>query len=284
MQSIPVTALVMTKNEELNITKCVESLQRCSQVFVVDSSSSDDTVTLAKAAGAQVVNFAWNGKYPKKKQWMLDNLEFTNDWVLYVDADEAPSDELMSEIATAIEAAKDSKVAAFDIPLDYYFMGGRLRHGHRIVKRSLLNRHKARFPEIDDLDATNMWEVEGHYQPIISGRTERLDTPLVHEDRDPLYDFFDRHNRYSDWEAHLDQKPHIKDQVRQLRGRGGQMFHKLPFKPLAFFIYAFVVKAGWKDGRPGLDYAMAIAFYYWQTEMKKRELRMVGQNNTSISL
>jgi glycosyltransferase involved in cell wall biosynthesis len=78
----------MTKNEELNIAKCLRSLNDFAEVFVVDSDSTDNTRTIAESMGARVVHFSWNGKYPKKKQWCLDNLSFSHDWVLFVDADE----------------------------------------------------------------------------------------------------------------------------------------------------------------------------------------------------
>src|SRR5271170_3715683 len=96
---IPLSVIVMTKNEEKNLAKCLRGLQRMSQVFVVDSGSTDRTPEIARDGGAELVHFAWNGKYPKKKQWCLDNLPFAHDWVLYVDADEEVPPELVDEIA-----------------------------------------------------------------------------------------------------------------------------------------------------------------------------------------
>ena len=70
MQKIPVSVVVMTKNEERNIAKCLKALVEFDEVFVVDSDSTDATCAMATALGARVSNFQWNGKYPKKKQWL----------------------------------------------------------------------------------------------------------------------------------------------------------------------------------------------------------------------
>ena len=66
---VPVSVIVMTKNEELNIRKCLASLAKFNEVFVVDSHSEDKTVEIATELGAKIVEFQWNGRYPKKKQW-----------------------------------------------------------------------------------------------------------------------------------------------------------------------------------------------------------------------
>src|SRR5437870_3272758 len=85
--TIPVTVIVPTKNEENNIRECLASVQGFAEVFVVDSSSGDQTAALASASGASVIDFKWNGDYPRKKQWALENLEISNQWVLLLDAD-----------------------------------------------------------------------------------------------------------------------------------------------------------------------------------------------------
>ena len=96
---IPVSVVVMTRNEAQNIGPCLEALSRFDQVFVVDSGSGDGTAEIAAGLGATVVPFQWNGAYPKKKQWCLENLPFRHVWVLYCDADERITPQLGDEIA-----------------------------------------------------------------------------------------------------------------------------------------------------------------------------------------
>jgi glycosyltransferase involved in cell wall biosynthesis len=262
----------MTKNEESNLPKCLASVSQFDEVFVVDSRSEDSTQEIARAAGARVVNFAWNGRYPKKKQWCLDNLPFRNDWVLYLDADEEVTTWLMDEIA-GLTATGFSKAGYF-VGYDNVFLGRRLQHGFRVYKLVLFNRHRARYVALDDLDVVNAWEVEMHYQPRIEGAVGTLRERMVHDDQAGLYGYFERHNRYSDWEAALRAQNGIgrDDETRiGLRSWLKRAFPRMPFQPLGIFLYSYVIAGGLLDGRAGFHYAVSRSFYYWQIGLKMRE-------------
>lgn len=268
--ALPLVVIIPTKNEAENIARTVSSvIGHVQAVVVVDSHSADDTVKIAEGLGAQVVPYTWDGGYPKKKQWCLDHVRPELPWVLFLDGDETPSPELLAELR-ALFAGGPPSAAAFDIPLGYWFAGRRLRHGYTIVKRALLDRTRCRFPEVGDLDAPGMGEQEGHYQPVAEP-VGRLRSPIEHEDLDPVRTWFDRHNRYSDWEAWLEVNPRVREQVRQAKTRQGQLFHRAPFKPLVSFLYAYVYRRGFLDGRAGFDYAVAMSFYRWQIGVKARE-------------
>lgn len=276
-ESLPITVLVQTKNEAVGISDCLNGLREFDEVIVVDSNSTDSTVEIANSLGFRVENFTWNGLYPKKKQWQLENLQTRHDWILFIDADEVPTAQLIAELRDHRNAMAQGQISAFDIPLDYVFSGRVLRFGHRVVKRALVHRQRVQFPVIDDLDAPGMGELEGHYQPVVSGDVKRLNGAIRHDDKDPVRTWFDRHNRYSDWEAFLRTRPDVKDEAAKRRSRQGRIFDKVPFKPLAFFAYAYLARRGFLDGRPGLDYALALATYYWQIDLKVRELARVGE-------
>ena len=269
---IPVSAIVMTKDEESNLSKCLESVVRFDEVFVVDSQSDDRTQEIARAAGANVVEFVWNGRYPKKKQWCLENLPFRYDWVLFLDADEEVTGAMVNEVARFAATGFDR--TGYFVGLDYVFLGRRLRHGLRVYKLVLFDRHRARYFERDDLDVANMWEVEGHYQPRIDGSVGMLRERIVHRDEVGLYHYFERHNRYSDWEASLRSRDDVgRDDETQLTGRSGlkRTFAKMPFRPLGIFLYSYVVAGGFLDGRSGFHYALSRSFYYWQIGLKMGE-------------
>ncbi|NUP43185.1 MAG: glycosyltransferase family 2 protein [Streptomyces sp.] len=272
MDALPLVVVIPTKNEAENIARTVSSvIDHVRAVVVVDSHSTDDTCKIAAELGAETVEYAWDGRYPKKKQWCLDHVRTDVPWVLFLDGDETPSPELLGELRSVFAAGPPS-VAAFDIPLGYWFAGRRLRHGYTIVKRALMDRTRCRFPEVGDLDAPGMGEQEGHYQPVAESAA-RLRSPIEHEDLDPVRTWFERHNRYSDWEAWLEVHPEVKEQIRRVKTRQGQLFHRMPFKPLVSFGYAYVYRRGFLDGRAGLDYALAMSFYRWQIGLKTRELR-----------
>ncbi|ARP87428.1 glycosyltransferase family 2 protein [Bordetella genomosp. 9] len=275
MNRIPVSVIVMTKNEERNIEKCLRALADFDEVFVVDSASTDRTVEMASRLGARVVPFQWNGRYPKKKQWCLENLPFSHDVVLYVDADEVMTPELAREIGDCLPRFSQGAGGAF-VGFDYVFCGRRLNHGHRVYKLVLLARDRARFLDYNDLDVANMWEVEGHYQPQVDGQLFLLRNRMAHHDHDGLYHYFDKHNRYSDWEASLRVKGLLNDPREAnigLRGAMKRMFNAMPFKAPAAFLHCYVLRLGFLDGKVGLDYAVARAMYYWQIGLKSRELK-----------
>jgi glycosyltransferase involved in cell wall biosynthesis len=270
---IPVSAVVMTKNEEHNIEQCLASLACCDEVFVVDSESSDRTCELAEQHGARVVSFCWNGEYPKKKQWSLENLPFSHDWVLYADADEVVTPGLAEELVRLFE--DDPTHRGYFVSYDYVFLGRILRHGWRPRKLVLLDRHVSRFLDIDDLEVANFWEVEGHYQPEVRGSVGCLERRMEHNDHDTLYQYFDRHNRYSDWEAHINARGAASNSSEAKHGVRSMLKHvlgRVRFRGLLFFIYCYWVRGGFLDGRAGLHYALSKSFYYWQIALKEREL------------
>lgn len=269
---LPISVLVQTKNEAAGIGACLSALGAFDEVLVVDSDSTDETKDIARQRGAKVVNFTWNGQYPKKKQWQLDNIETVHPWVLFMDADESPQPELLMDLHQLFATSGDEGFAAFDIDLDYVFAGKQLRHGHRVTKRCLVRRGFVTFPVMDDLAAPGMGELEGHYQPCANGAVGRLRGRILHNDLDPVASWFSRHNKYSDWEAHLRLRERVREQVRGQRTVKGRVFDGVPFKPVVFFAYAYLARAGFLDGRAGFDYAMALSTYYWQIGLKTREL------------
>jgi len=272
---IPVSVIVMTKNEEANIRACLAPMARFAETFVVDSNSVDATVAIATAMGARVVRFTWDGLYPKKKQWCLENLPFGYDWVLYVDADEQLSSQLVDEIAELMRSGP--RAVGYFLRFDNSFLGRRLRHGIENFKLVMFDRHRGRFLDYHDLNVATMWEVEGHYQPHVDGEIAVLRNRALHADFRGLYHYFERLNRYSDWEAVIRSKGHITAAGEsQLASRAllKRIFHHMPARSLAMFLYSYVYKWGFLDGRAGLAFAVARFFYYWQVGIKMRELRM----------
>lgn len=267
---IPVSVIVMTRNEAVNLRACLESVREFREVFVVDSGSTDGTPDIAADMGAVVVPFMWDGGYPKKKQWCLERLPFIGDWVLYLDADERLTPALVRELAALMRDGP--RHAGYFVTGRPVFLGQRLRFGAANHKLIMMDRRRASFPVVPDLDVATMWEVEGHYQPVVDGRIGRLKHPLLHEDRKPLSTWFDRHNRYSDWEAALCNDGRMASLVDRERGLRRVLKHirsNTPMRPLMVFLHAYVLKLGLLDGRAGFHHALARAFYHWQVDVKR---------------
>ena len=98
----PLSVLVPVNNEAANLRDCLASVSFAQEIVVVDSGSTDGTQAIAEAAGARVIQFAWNGKLPRKKNWALENVPWQHEWVLIIDADERITPELEREIRQAI--------------------------------------------------------------------------------------------------------------------------------------------------------------------------------------
>lgn len=270
---IPVSVLIQTKNEELGIGECIDSMRQFDEIIVVDSCSTDRTQEIARERGATVLTFDWNGQYPKKKQWMIEQAGARNDWLLIMDADERVTEGMLQELRDRAEEMRAQTYGAYEIPIDYVFNGRLLKYGHKVYKRTLVDRRHTTYPAVDDLQAPGMGELEGHYQPLVDNGVNRFEHAIHHDDKDPIRSWFDRHNRYSDWEAYLAANPEVKAQVDALRTGGGRIFARVPFKPFAFFVYDYFVRQGFRDGRPGFNYAFALSWYYWLTDVKIREAR-----------
>ncbi len=249
--------VIFSKNEAKNISDCVSSCDSEWDIFVVDSSSTDGTQTIAKSLGATVVDFKWNGSYPRKKQWTI---EFFKDyeWLLLLDADERITKEYLNEVSEII--AKPN-VAAGKTKIIYRFLGKTLKYGHKVTKVNLLRRNMCAFPDLESSLAGN-GDIEMHYQPNVSGKTLNLSTKILHDDRDPLVSWVRRHVLYAELEAemYLDQ-----ERTRNTLGNrslGGRIFGRTPFKPFVFFTYSYFFRLGFLDRRPGFLYSFYLSWYY----------------------
>src|SRR5580704_4860147 len=150
---LPVSVIVPVRNEAHNLARCLESLRAVGEVYVIDSNSADGTVETARAFGAKVVQFHYQGGWPKKRQWAMDTLPLAYDWVFLVDADEALTPELAEEIGQAIQ---NPRFDGYQVALRLFFLGRALHHsGAAFYKLSLFRRGKGRFEcRLKDQDAS----------------------------------------------------------------------------------------------------------------------------------
>ncbi|MCC3431055.1 MAG: glycosyltransferase family 2 protein, partial [Microcoleus sp. PH2017_03_ELD_O_A] len=199
---IPVSVLIPAKDEELNLPACLASIARADEVFMVDSQSSDRTVEIAISSGAKVVQFYFDNRWPKKKNWSLDNLPFRNEWVLIVDCDERIPPELWDEIARAIA---DPNFDGYYLNRKVFFLGQWLRYGGRYPDWNLrLFKHqKGRYENLGTESVPNTGDNEVHEHVILAGQVGYLKHDMIHEDYRDLFHWIERHNRYSNWEARV---------------------------------------------------------------------------------
>lgn len=257
---LPICAIVVTQNEERNISRCLAALGDFSRVIVVDSHSTDRTCAIARDYGAQVVSFRWNGRYPKKRQWSLDTLALTQDWVLWVDADEVVTPELVVDLRRVF--AKAPEEAGFFVPGKYVWDGQVLYHGMRNNKLCLFDRRKMAFPVVDDLDVEGMGEIEGHYQPVLKAGHEgasigQIRAPLIHYAYEDAQGWEARHRRYACWEVDMTRKDAWPRDPVAWREQAKVFLRGFALRGWVMFLYSYVWKCGFLDGRAGFDFAMS---------------------------
>ncbi|MGK7879782.1 MAG: glycosyltransferase family 2 protein [Crocosphaera sp.] len=284
---VPVSVLIPALNEELNLPACLESVARADEVFLVDSQSSDRSVEISQKYGANVVQFNFNGRWPKKKNWSLENLPFRNEWVLIVDCDERITPELWDEIETAI---KEDNYNGYYLNRKVFFLGKWIRYGGKYPDWNLrLFRHKlGRYENLNTEDIPNTGDNEVHEHVILQGNVGYLKEDMLHIDFRDIYHWLQRHNRYSNWEARVyynlligqDESGTIGanlfgDAVQRKRFLK-KIWVKLPFKPLLRFVLFYFIRLGFLDGRAGYIYGRLLSQYEYQIGVKLYELRQFG--------
>jgi glycosyltransferase involved in cell wall biosynthesis len=261
-----VSVLVPVKNEAENLRRCLPALDWADEVFVVDSQSTDDTARVAREHGATVVQFHFNGVYPKKKNWALDHLPFRNEWVLIVDADEVVVPELADEIARRTGA---DEADGFYLNMKYYFLGRRIRHcGYAEAWNLRLFKHAlGRYEKMPVAPGSNTGDNEAHEHVELRGRALRLRRELDHHAYPTVATWVEKHNRYAVWEAEMYER-FLREPVpasigpgKRFKRRLKKVYLRLPMRPLVRFAYAYVFRLGFLDGAPGLVFCTLLAFY-----------------------
>jgi glycosyltransferase involved in cell wall biosynthesis len=295
LAKLPVSVVIPARNEEANLPACLQSVARADEVFVVDSQSGDRSAEIAERYGANVVQFHFNGRYPKKKNWSLENLPFRNEWVLIVDCDERITPELWDEIAIALQ---NPEFQGYYINRKVFFLGKWIRFGGkypdwnlRLFKQAL-----GRYENLGTEGMRNTGDNEVHEHVVLKGNVGYLKNDMLHIDFKDVYHWLERHNRYSNWEARVyynlrhGQGDHgtiganlLGNAVQRKRFLKGIWVH-LPCKPVLRFILFYFIRLGFLDGQAGFIYACLLSQYEFQIGVKLYELEKFGGvlNQTSI--
>ena len=257
-KSCPVTAIVLTKDESVNIERCLSSLGWCDQVVCIDSGSSDDTVALAKASGADVIETTWRG-FGAQREFALRHESVRHDWIYFVDADEWVSQELATEILSVIG---ESRHSVYMLRFRFVFLGKWMKHAGwyknswipRLAQKSQVSFLMAGFAE-------RMTPVEGSIG--------RLVNDLVDEDLKGLGAWVEKHGRYVRLAATertargaVTGRPPTMPRSRYLLKY--RVFPRIPFKPAALWVYMYILRAGFLSGAEGLTFCTMHATFEYQ--------------------
>ena len=256
-----VTLVVIAQNEERNIGDCLRSASRCGQRLVVDSGSRDRTVAIAEGLGARVVHHPWPG-YSEQYNFAFDLVQ--SPWTLLLDADERVSPELDAEIGSRLGEAG---VAAWDVPRANYFCGQWMRHGgwYPDYQTRLFRTGSAHY----ELRAV-------HSRIIVAGERGRLRNRLLHYSYDSVADWVRKINGYTTLE--VQNKDLDFEDVRaewsgyDLKMKVKYLLRRTPGRPLMRFLWMYLARQGFRDGRRGLALATLSAFYEYLAQVKYEEV------------
>lgn len=264
LQKVDMTAIILTKNEEANIERCISSISNLvKRIIVVDSYSDDNTVKLAENLGAEVYYHPWK-HYADQFNWALDNVNIDTKWIFRFDADEQVTPELSKEIQEECLIHDNDDVSGFMMRYKMYFLGRFLMHGgwYPFLKITIFKRGKGRFED----------RAMGEHIVLSEGRCMDLKADCIHYDFKDLASWIDKHNKYATREL-LDRK-FISSQSAKLERLDGQpetarklrdsMYYKLPpfFRARMYYLYRYYFRLGFLDGRPGKIWAFMQAYWY----------------------
>jgi len=249
---LPLSAVIITHNAARQLAGCLESVAFCNEVLVVDSGSTDDTVALAKAHGARVIEQPWLG-YGPQKHFAAQQAAY--DWVLCLDADERISPALRAGIEAALHAPQ---ARVFEMARCNRFMGRWLRHGEGYPDWSmrLFDRRAARWSD-DPV----------HEKVLTSEKPARLAGDLLHDSAETLALYLDKQNRYTSLQA--------EKLFAEGRRASGLL---LLASPLARFLKFYLFRLGFLDGRPGLVHVCIGCMNSFNKQAKLLALQINGKS------
>ena len=258
---LPISVCIPVLNEQKNLPGCLESLKgKFSDVVIVDSGSSDATLSIAEKANLTVLNFKWNGAFPKKRNWALQNHSFKHEWVLFLDADERITPAFLDEVKSKL----DSKMVGFWLRYDNWFMDRQLHHGDVMRKLALFKPEAGgyeRFPE----DFWSHLDMEVHEHPVLDGPTEEIFSPLEHHDFRGLESYIAKHKEYAAWEAKRYQWLQSDPEAWTSLNKRQQFKYRHLSKwwlGSFYFLISYFLKKGFLDGRVGFRFSWIKKGYF----------------------
>lgn len=263
---LDLTVIILTKNEELHIARCLENIQSISQkIFIIDSHSNDATQNIANAYGAEVIEHTWPGNQAAQFNWAIDNLDIQSEWILRIDADEYLLPDLIEELKEKLPIIPDDVTGIFlnrrHIFLDRWMRGGiypvkllRLfRRGYGRYEQRLMDEHiilsGGKSIEFDndfcDHNLNNIsWFCKKHVDYAIREAVEMIDSEL-------------------NISNHTTNNSKFTNQAREKR-RKKESYAKFPlfWRAIGYFLYRYFIKGGWRDGKEGFLFTFLQGFWY----------------------
>jgi len=268
-EKLPVTAIILTLNEEKNLEGAIESVKEWAEdVFVVDSLSLDRTIDVALEHNAKIVQRAFTD-YGDQWQWAVDHLPIKTPWILKLDADERVSPELINEINIRLKG--DPQENGFIIPIRLWFLGKPL---HATIRNCRLwRKEKGRFSNVI---------VNEHL--LTAGPIGYLKKFIEHFDSPNLHRWYEKQNYYTTMEAILMVRGGKLATKSKVLGNGLERrmflkkhFHRIPFRFCLLWLYMMFIEGVWRDGEVGRTWVHLRLEVLRMKEFKYKEMKRNGR-------
>jgi len=272
-----ISVLILTKNEEQDLPKCLESVRWSDDVHVFDSFSTDNTLGIANSYGAYVHQRKFDG-YSSQRNAALTEIQYKNDWIFILDADEQIPESLLSEMSVVLKTVPEQV------------------NGFRIRRKDFLNNTWLKYSQISPFYIRLVRKNRARYHREINevievdGQVKDLDGYFNHYPFSKGFrHWLDKHNTYSTMEAERWIEEHagnmqfsvkkalLSNDFSEKRYHQKGLFYKLPARPLIKWLYMVVLRRSFLDGKAGFTYATLQSIYEYFIVLKTKELLQQGK-------
>ncbi len=267
-EKLPISAIVLTYNEEKNLERCLNSIYKwVDEIILVDSYSTDRTLEIARKYTDKIYQNKYEG-HPQQWLWTLRHVETKNEWIFAIDADFIVTDELWKEISRKLDSLS-GEVSGFYIRHKQIFKGRPILHG------GLYPSYWLRIFRKDKVKVDENELVDVHF--YVNGRTEKLEFDVIeHNLKDSsIFFWIEKQNKFA--------RKHAIEEINRRKGLSGNiikpnfygspdqrklflknLYYKLPLfiRPFLYFFYRYIIKLGFLDGKEGFIYHFTQGFLY----------------------
>lgn len=278
MKKLPITAIILTLNEEINLPHCLKSIfGHVDEIIIVDNGSTDKTFEIAEKYGAKIVKHEDYQNQAQQFNWTLKTQEIKNPWIFRLDADEWVTEELWKELEEKLDKTPED-VSGYFIKRRVYFMGKWIKYGgyYPTWLLRLFRKDKAEYEKR---------EMDEHIV-LLEGRALNLKNDFADENHKSLEEWTAKHNNFSTREARAMLEEKKKENLGGQAGRKRKIktgfYAKLPLfcRACLYFSYRYFIRLGFLDGRKGLIFHFLQGFWYrFLVDAKIYEKKMKNRSN-----
>ena len=274
--TVPVSVMIFTLNEEIHLSSCLDSLEGFDDIIVIDSFSVDRTKEISLQRGARFFEHAFEG-FGSQRNWALDTVTTTHPWILILDADERVTKELADELRS-VASADPEGFGAYRLRRRFHMWGRWLRHSSLYPSWVVRVIHRDRVRFID----------RGHAETqTVDGKIGELKNDLIDQNLKGVDAWFERQSRYARKEAdrEIEEERETKLSLWRLLSRDPlkrrealkALGRRMPCRGVIYFVYAYILRGGFRDGRDGMVFCAMKAMYQQMIAIKKYDSRRSGK-------